>query len=73
MDTFATPGMPISRGRIFQRASTDRSTRETDGEDSPIIATRPVDASGSSMTGGLPTLGSAWAWVSRSWTICRAA
>ena len=73
METFATPGTPISRGRIFQRASTDISTPETVREDSPIMATRLAEASGWIMIGGLPTLGSACAWVIRSWTICRAA
>ena len=73
MDTLATPGTPISRGRIFHRASTDISTAEAVRKDSPIIATRLAEASGWIMIGGLPTLGSAWAWVIRSWTICRAA
>jgi hypothetical protein len=73
MATFATPGTPMSRGRIFQRASTDMFTWDTSCEDSPIMATRLADASGWIMIGGLPTFGSAWAWVIRSWTICRAA
>ena len=73
MDTLATPGMPISRGRIFHRARTDMSIEGDVFDDRPIIATRLVEASGSTMTGGVPTLGSACAWVSRSCTICRAA
>ena len=36
------------------------------------IATRLVDAVGCTITGGVPTLGSAAAWVIRSATICRA-
>ena len=32
-----------------------------------------VDDSGGNMTGGSETFGRAFAWVSRSWTICRAA
>ena len=73
MDTFATPGTPISRGLIFQRASTDMSISDTLPEDSPIMATRLTEASGWIMIGGLPTFGRACAWVIRSWTICRAA
>jgi hypothetical protein len=73
MATLATPGTPISRGRIFQRARTDMSTRDTDRDDRPIIATRLAEASGWIMIGGLPTFGSACAWVIRSCTICRAA
>jgi hypothetical protein len=37
------------------------------------MATRLAEANGWIMIGGLPTLGSACAWVIRSWTICRAA
>src|SRR5215470_11557370 len=73
MDTLATPGTPISRGLIFQRASTDMSIGDTDEDDSLIMATRPDADVGWIMIGGLPTLGSACAWVSRSWTCCRAA
>src|SRR5262249_48150725 len=73
MDTFATPGTPMSRGRIFHLASTDMSTGETVLEDSPTMATGLADASGWIMIGGLPTLGRACAWVIRSCTICRAA
>jgi hypothetical protein len=73
MDTFATPRTPISRGRIFHRASTDMSMGDTCRDDNPIMATRLAEASGWIMIGGLPTLGSACAWVIRSWTICRAA
>ena len=63
----------MSFGRTFHRASTDMSMSGTVVDLSPIIATRLTDASGSTMIGGLPTLGSACAWVSRSWTIWRAA
>ena len=73
MATFATPGTPISRGLIFHRASTDISIGDTDEDDSLIMAIRPSAAVGWIMIGGLPTLGSAWAWVIRSWTCCRAA
>src|SRR5438046_1733111 len=73
MATFATPGTPISRGLIFHRASTDISIGDTDEDDSLIMAIRPSAAVGWIMIGGLPTLGSAWAWVIRSWTYCRAA
>jgi hypothetical protein len=57
MDTFATPGTPISRGRIFHRARTDIATGDTIRDDSPITATRLADASGWIMIGGLPTFG----------------
>src|SRR6201989_2930045 len=73
MATFATPGTPISRGLIFHGASTDRWMGEPDEDDSLIRAIRPSAAVGWIMIGGLPTLGSAWAWVIRSWTCCRAA
>ncbi len=72
MDTWATPGMAMRRGRSCQRASTDISIRETSSERSAIIATRLVAAVGWTMTGGAPTLGSAAACDIRSWTICRA-
>src|SRR5262247_4858723 len=45
MDTFATPRTPISRGRIFHRASTDMSIRDTCRDDSLIIAIRLAEAS----------------------------
>ncbi len=71
--TFATPGTPIRRGLIFQRASTDMSIRDTSLEDSPIIMTRPVDDSGCSMLGALDTFGMPpGAWTRRSCTSCRA-
>src|SRR6266536_2783757 len=63
----------MSRGRIFHRARTDISIRDTCRDDSLIMAILLVDASGSIMIGGLPTLGRACAWVIRSCTICRAA
>src|SRR6266581_9246861 len=73
METFATPGTPMSRGRSFQRARADMSIADTCRDDSRIIAIRLVEASGWIMIGGLPTFGRACAWVIRSWTICRAA
>ncbi len=42
------------------------STSEVSVEDSPIMAIRLVEASGSIIIGALPTLGSACAWVIRS-------
>ena len=74
MDTCATPGTLISRGRIFHRASTDMSIRETDEDGSPDHR----DAAGRGRRldhrrAGVPTFGSACACVIRSWTICRAA
>src|SRR2546428_9650872 len=73
MATFAPPGTPISRGLIFHRASTDTSIGDTVEDDSLIMAIRPAAAVGWIMIGGLPTLGSACAWVSRSWTCFPAA
>jgi hypothetical protein len=64
--------MLISRGRICQRASTDRSTSDTVDDRSPTMATRLVEAVGWITAGGVPTFGSAFACVMRSWTICRA-
>ena len=51
------------------------SISDTSSEDDrPIMATRLAEAIGWIMIGGLPTFGQdACAWVSRSWTICRAA
>ena len=72
IDTFATPGMPSSRGRICHRASTDISIGETVDDDRPIIETRLTDERGSTITGGVPTPGRACAWVIRSCTTCRA-
>jgi hypothetical protein len=73
MVALAGSAPPISRGRIFHRASTDMSMRETCRDDSLIMAIRLAEAVGWIMIGGLPTLGRACAWVIRSWTICRAA
>jgi hypothetical protein len=72
MATFATPGTPIRRGRIVQRARTDSSIGESFSDDSPIIMTRLVDDSGWSICGGLDTCGRAWAWMRRSCTTSRA-
>ena len=72
MATLATPGMPISRGLIFHRASTDMSISDSCFELRPIIMTRLSEATGWIMIGALPTAGSAWACDSRSCTACRA-
>ena len=72
MLTSATPGTPMRRGLIFQRASTERSVSERSFADRPTIITRLVEESGCSITGGVPTAGSANDWVSRSCTACRA-
>jgi hypothetical protein len=72
METWETPGMAISRGRICHRASTDISTMETSSERMATIATRLVEAVGWTITGGVPTFGRAAAWVIRSATIWRA-
>ena len=70
--TLATPGTPSSLGLMVHRERTDISIRDSFSEDTPIIATRLVADSGWIMTGGFDALGSAYAPVSRSWTICRA-
>ena len=72
METLATPGMLIRRGRICQRAWTDISIVDTVGEVSEIMATRLVEDVGCTITGGVPTFGRALAWVIRSCTIWRA-
>src|SRR4030095_9465632 len=72
-DTFATPGMLISRGRICQRANTDICTSEAVSDRMAIMATRLVEDVGWIMIGGVPTFGSALAWVIRSWVSCLAA
>jgi hypothetical protein len=72
IDTCATPGMAMRRGRSCQRASTDISIRLAWSERRASIATRLVEAVGWTMTGGVPTLGSAAACDIRSCTICRA-
>jgi hypothetical protein len=72
MATLATPGTPINRGRIVQRASTDSSIGDSSLDDSPTIMTRLVDDRGWSICGGLDTWGRACAWVRRSCTTWRA-
>ena len=72
MDTFATPGTPIRRGRIVQRAITDFSIGDSSFEESAIIITRLDDDSGCSIVGAFETFGSAWACVSGSCTSWRA-
>src|SRR5690348_13578041 len=57
VDTLATPGTPIKRGAMVQRASTDMSISDTVFDDSPIIMTRLVEDKGWSMVGGLDTWG----------------
>ena len=66
IDTLATPGTPVSRGAIVQRACTDISIGDTSFDESPTISTRFVDESGCSICGGFDTCGSACACVSRS-------
>ena len=58
IETFATPGTPIKRGTIVQRARTDIWMSERSVDDSPICMTRLVDDRGCSITGGLDTCGS---------------
>ena len=70
--TFATPGTPSSFGAIVQRANTDMSISDTSFDDSPTTIDRLAVDSGCSMTGGLETLGRAYAMVRRSCTSCRA-
>ena len=72
MDTLATPGRPIKRGTIVQRASTDISIRDSSSEVSPISRTRFADETGLIMTGGFDTFGSANTSVRFSCTTCRA-
>ena len=48
------------------------SISETVDDCSPTMATRLVEAVGWITAGGVPTFGSALAWVMRSCTICRA-
>ena len=57
---------------MFQRACTDSSISDTVLELRPMFMMRLADETGCSSTGGLDTLGSAWAWVRRSCTIWRA-
>src|SRR5215207_9356186 len=70
--TFATPGTPSNFGAIVQRAKTDMSISDTSFDDRPTIIDRLADDSGCSMTGGLETLGRAYAMVRRSCTNWRA-
>ncbi len=71
-DTVATPGRPIRRGLMFQRARTPMSMRDTVSDDIPMTMARLVDEIGWSMTGALDTRGRKEAWVRRSCTIWRA-
>ncbi len=70
--TLATPGTPMRRGRIVQRAITDFSIGEMRSDDSPIMSTRLEEDSGCSSVGGFDTRGSACAWARRSCTSWRA-
>ncbi len=72
MDTLDTPGTLSRRCRTFQRASTERSMRESSFDDRPISMRRPVVAVGWITNGGFDTWGSAGTMVSRSCTTCRA-
>ena len=58
MATLATPGTPIRRGLIVQRASTDSSIMDSFFEDTPIIIVRLVADTGLSITGRCETFGS---------------
>ena len=72
MDTFATPGTPIRRGRIVQRASTDMSISDSLSEVSPIAMQRLAEETGLIMTGGFDTCGSMNTCVMRSCATWRA-
>ena len=72
METLATPGTPIRRGLIVQRARTDSSIRDSFFEDTPIIMVRLVADTGFSITGRCDTFGNMYDRIRRSWTICRA-
>jgi hypothetical protein len=52
MATLATPGTPIRRGRIVQRANTDTWIGDNSLEESPTIMTRLVDDNGCIIAGG---------------------
>ena len=71
-ETLATPGTPIRRGLIVQRASTDSSSGVSFLEDTPIIMVRLVADTGLSITGRCDTFGSKYDRISRSCTSCRA-
>ena len=62
----------MSLGPTVHRACTERSVSDIDAEARLTIITRLADDSGWIIWGGLATFGSAWACVSRSWTIWRA-
>ncbi len=71
--TFATPGTPSSRARMFQYAVMDRSSGASSSEDSPIFMIRLVADLGWMMTGGAAQLGNVEVIeLTRSWTSCRA-
>src|ERR1044071_2235881 len=51
--TWATPGTPIKRGAMVQRASTDMSIRDRSLEESPTIMNRLAEDNGWIIVGGL--------------------
>ena len=66
---------PVGRAAealIFQRARMDKSMSDRSWRRGPIIMTRLSEDTGWTMTGGVPTWGSAWAWERCSETNCRA-
>ena len=71
--TFATPGTPSSRARIFQYVVIDRSMSDMSFDDRPIFMIRLVAETGGIITGGAAQVGSVGATVLRcSWTSWRA-
>jgi hypothetical protein len=69
MDTFATPGTPIKRGLITQRASTEISIRDIFFEVNPITMHRFTEERGLTMAGGVEMLGNPVIPTSLSCTI----
>ena len=75
METLATPGTPMSRGLITQRARTDISIGVSSSDVSLSMATLLLDDSGWIIWGVFATAGrpaTPTACVSRSWTTCLA-
>ena len=72
IETLATPGTPISRGRITHRAMTDCSIGGQLGREGRSSAPGSTTTAAAAASGGFDTCGSACAWVSRSSTSCRA-
>ncbi len=69
--TLATPGSPISRGRIVHRARTESWIGVRRRERRPIIIARAVDDTGWSIWGGCATFGRTPVCASRSCTSWR--